>query len=216
VPESGILIQSPAGFGRIAISVNEVQIQLDGTTFVQAEADDVMEVAVLQGNAQVIAEDTIRYVPAGAEVNIPMTNDLAPAGPPERPQPYEDTQVQELPVSNLETSVEIQPAIPVEVLYPPTATPAPVQVNGGVVQPVITFPPGINSEDITRTLEVITLTPYVIIDGCPEFCPNYEATATAIAIQQMYAAATAAAAALTAAAQPPTQPVITGTPAPFE
>ena len=126
VPDSGILIQSPAGFGRITLSVNEALIQFEGTSFLQAQPGDHMEVSVLDGSAQISAQDTIRFVPAGAAASVPMTDDLSPAGPPERPQPYENAQVMALPVSELEQPVEVQPALTIQELYPPTATAVPV------------------------------------------------------------------------------------------
>jgi hypothetical protein len=48
LPESGILVQTPEGIGKISIFVNEVQIDLGSTAFIQTEPGE-MSVGILEG-----------------------------------------------------------------------------------------------------------------------------------------------------------------------
>lgn len=86
-PESGLIIQTPSGAGEIRMLINEVQVDIGSTVFVQADADDAMQLAVLQGRARVEAFGSAQFVPEGAVVSIPMSHGVA-SGIPSEPQPY--------------------------------------------------------------------------------------------------------------------------------
>ncbi len=86
-PESGLLIQTPEGVARVTLLVNEVNIELDATAFVQAQRGNEMSVEVLDGWAEVESFGTSQQVPAGTRVRIPMSSSLTSAGPPGTPEP---------------------------------------------------------------------------------------------------------------------------------
>jgi hypothetical protein len=93
-PESGILIQTPKGQGEIALRVNNVDIALGSTAFLQAVADDALYVNLLEGQATVTAFSSTRTVPAGMMVSVPIDENLAASGPPSAPEPYTEAHVQ--------------------------------------------------------------------------------------------------------------------------
>lgn len=134
-PESGVLVQSP---GQVNLTINGVQVRLSGTVFVQAAAGETMAFSVLNGEAEIVALDTLRFVPAGAQVSVPLSIDLKPAALPESPAPYEAALVGALPVNNLPfrfnpppplVQAEIDTALAAH--FAPTPTPAPAADEGG-------------------------------------------------------------------------------------
>jgi uncharacterized protein YraI len=105
-PDSGILIQTPKGLGQIALTVNEVNISLGSTAYLQAQPGDVMTISVLEGQATVSAFDVTQTVPAGSQATVPLDENLAASGPPTETQPYIEDDLQTLPVDVLPSSVE--------------------------------------------------------------------------------------------------------------
>jgi hypothetical protein len=108
-PDSGILIQTPEGAGEITLTANGVDIKLSSTAYLQAEAGDDMHVSLLEGQAEVEAQGVIQTVTAGQQVGVPMDEDLAVAGPPGEPHPYNLPTLASLPVNNLEREVVVVP-----------------------------------------------------------------------------------------------------------
>jgi hypothetical protein len=93
-PESGILIQTPKGQGQIAFRVNNVDIAMGSTAFLQAVAGDALYVNLLEGQATVTAFDGVQTVPAGMMVSVPLDENLAASGPPTPPEPYAEERIQ--------------------------------------------------------------------------------------------------------------------------
>ncbi len=106
-PNSGILIQTPEGAGEVVLRIDEVQVRLGSTVFLQAQAGAVLTVYVLEGQARVTAFDVERTVPAGGRVTVPIDENLAASGPPTAIEPYTETVVNALPIEILEIPVEI-------------------------------------------------------------------------------------------------------------
>lgn len=48
-PDSGILIQTPKGAGKIQLLADDVEIQLGSTAYVQAQANGYMTIAIIEG-----------------------------------------------------------------------------------------------------------------------------------------------------------------------
>jgi uncharacterized protein YraI len=106
-PDSGIMIQTPQGVGKVAITVNGVGIALGSTAFLQAERGDSLIVNVVEGQAEVSSFDEVKVVPEGAQVAIPIDEELVAAGPPEEPQPYDEDELGTLPGELLERDIDV-------------------------------------------------------------------------------------------------------------
>jgi hypothetical protein len=108
-PDSGILIQTPEGAGEILLKANGVDITLSSTAYLQAEAGEEMVVNLLEGQAEIQAQNVVQAVTAGQQVSVPIDVDLRPIGPPGPPHPYNLPTLQSLPVANLEQVVVAVP-----------------------------------------------------------------------------------------------------------
>lgn len=92
-PESGILIQTPKGQGQIAFRVNNVDIALGSTAFLQAAAGDALYVNLLEGQATVTAFDEAQTVLAREMLSVPLDANLDASGPPTAPSPYTEENI---------------------------------------------------------------------------------------------------------------------------
>jgi len=110
-PQSGLLIQTPEGVGKITLLVNEVDIQLGSTVFFQAQPGEAMTIQVIEGSAQVTLFERTTTAVAGTQITIPIDDTLAPSGAPVGPAPYEMEHVAALPVELLERPVVVTPPL---------------------------------------------------------------------------------------------------------
>jgi hypothetical protein len=110
-PDSGILIQTPEGAGRVSLAVNGVNIQLSSTVYLQA-GGGYMTVSVIEGLAVLDAFGTTQIVPADTAARVPLDVDGLASGAPEFPQPYDAQSLQSLPLNAavLPEQVEVAPA----------------------------------------------------------------------------------------------------------
>ncbi len=106
-PDSGILVQTPAGAGEVHFRANGVDIQLASTAYLQAQNGVDMAVNVVEGQAEVTAQNITRRVGAGTRTNVPLDANRQPAGPPSPPVPYQGASLQTLPVTHLARPVGI-------------------------------------------------------------------------------------------------------------
>lgn len=109
-PDSGILIQTPEGADRIELSINNVEVSLGSTIYIQYSggSGDLMTISVLEGSATVSAGGVTQYVPAGTLTTIQMCSCYEPDGTPTYPQPYDYDSLLVLPVGvALPQAVEI-------------------------------------------------------------------------------------------------------------
>ena len=111
VPESGILLQTPAEAASASLSINQVEIVLTGTAFLQAQSGGEMIVNGLEGVTRVSAAGVTQVMPAGSRVRIPIGGNRAASGAPLEPEPYDGAALQALPVGNLEREVVVAPAL---------------------------------------------------------------------------------------------------------
>jgi uncharacterized protein YgiM (DUF1202 family) len=125
-PDSGILIQTPEGVGQITLTVNEVDIQLGSTVYLQTLEQDEMAVNVVEHQATVSAQGVTRFVPAGSRVRVPLDPDLAANGPPSEPEPYDNADLAALPASHMPRAVGIATALTQAELDALAATALPV------------------------------------------------------------------------------------------
>jgi hypothetical protein len=120
---NGLLIQTPPEAGEIAFMINGVNVRLGSTVFLQAQAGGVLGISTIEGSARMRAEDVEQVALAGWRVEVPMTDELAPAGAPTVPEPYDEALIAVLPLELLEE----------DDILTLTATPRPPSLpNGGV------------------------------------------------------------------------------------
>jgi LysM repeat protein len=120
MPQSGILIQSPAGV-RVTLQLNGADIQLGSTIFVTAYANDSLTIATIEGSARITAFGQTQTATSGLQVRMPLGggDQLQVIGPPLAPVPLDVTRLQNAPLQLLERPVTLpQPAT----VIPPTAT----------------------------------------------------------------------------------------------
>ncbi len=109
-PLDGMLIQSPEGARRAALTINGVDLVLGSTIFVQAVAGDAMTIRTLEGVVYVRTAYGESIAPAGSQISIPMNDDLEPIAAPGLPAAYEQENLVALPLDLLDTVIE--PAAP--------------------------------------------------------------------------------------------------------
>jgi len=109
-PDSGILIQTPEGAGKIELTINDAKIELGSTGYFQAQPGGDMTVTIVEGEGVVEADGTSLTVPAGSAATVPLDNNLKASGPPVGPTPYDPNALKALPVSYLPRQVDIAPA----------------------------------------------------------------------------------------------------------
>lgn len=117
-PESGLLVQTPAGAGQIALSVNGVEVQMGSTVFFQAGGEDGLAISTLEGIAQATVQGESQIIVPGTWISIPISADLRPVGPPGLPSSYEGRvrMLNALPLRLLERKIEVAPPLTPEQL----------------------------------------------------------------------------------------------------
>ena len=110
-PDSGLLIQTPEGVGEVNLTVNEVDIRLRSTAYVQSQAGNEMIVSMVEGSAIVTAQDVSVFVPTGTRVRIEMDGNSVASSPPGDPEPYDEQALARLPVLTLPRSIEVATAL---------------------------------------------------------------------------------------------------------
>jgi hypothetical protein len=147
-PDSGILIQTPAGVGEINLLINEVEIRLGSTAYLQAQASGEMTVNVIEGEGRVTAFGTSVSVPEGTRARIPLDENGVAADVPEGPEAYEGFDA--LPLVLLPRMVTI--ADPLVVVA--TATPSVGGFQDGSWMVDISADVCVNSASATTTVTV--------------------------------------------------------------
>jgi uncharacterized protein YraI len=111
-PDSGIVIKTPEGMGKITLLINEVNVQVGSTVFFQAQPGADMAIRVIEGDVRVSTFDMAYNVTTGNETTVPVDNDLHPTGPPTPPKPYDPESVRALPLALLDQLVPpVPPAV---------------------------------------------------------------------------------------------------------
>ncbi len=133
-PPDGILVQTPEGAGRIELRANDVDIQLGSTAFLQAEPGENLTVSVVEGEGTVTADGVTVTIPAGAQVDVPLDDDLSASGPPGEPRPYDLDIVEPLPIDMLPDAITISEPADEEAIEESISRdsgPPPVAPDGG-------------------------------------------------------------------------------------
>lgn len=95
-PDSGILIQTPAGVGEINFLINEVDIRVGSTVFLQNVPNRNMAIRTLEGRVLTTVDSVTRLVPQGSQINIPVDENGSVSGPLGMPEPYDLDELDEL------------------------------------------------------------------------------------------------------------------------
>lgn len=107
VPQDGILIQSPDYDEPIQLVVNDVEISLGSTVYLEAEPDHAMWVYVLAGQALLSAQGETQIVPEGSFSWVPIDGELHANGVPVQAEPYDMKNVDAVPINNLDENIQI-------------------------------------------------------------------------------------------------------------
>lgn len=108
-PESGILLQSPAGDAPTRLWINGVDFITSATLFIQAMPEGEFSIDVMDGSATLTAGDETIAVPAGVRVVIPLSSGYAPRGHM-HVEPYAAPDVENLPFALLPQAVDVAAA----------------------------------------------------------------------------------------------------------
>lgn len=168
-PQSGLIIQTPEGMGKITFLINEIDIQLGSTVFFQAEAGNRMDVSVVEGSATVSADGVTQYVPAGMALSVPLSAEGAPAGPPQNPRPYDMSDVAALPTLLLPRAVTVA-----EPFTPPAVVDVPDTGDEDGESPTGEVPDGGSSSSPTDPLDGGTENPPPAEQPCKPRPPGHK------------------------------------------
>ena len=98
-PDSGIMVRTPAGVAEINLNINEVDIRVGSTAFIEANIDTGMNITMLDGNVEVAALGNVESAQFTQTINVPMMLDngsLIPAEPPSQAQSWDAEKVSRL------------------------------------------------------------------------------------------------------------------------
>ncbi|MBI5670505.1 MAG: hypothetical protein HZC41_21135 [Chloroflexi bacterium] len=102
---SGLLVQTPNTFTSAELTINGAAVRLAGTFFLQAGQS--LLIHALDGWAEVTANGTTEFVPAGAQVVVSLNAQRVASGPPSQAEPYGVSRLAALPVNNLPTRIQV-------------------------------------------------------------------------------------------------------------
>jgi uncharacterized protein YgiM (DUF1202 family) len=108
-PDSGMVIKTPEGMGKVTLLVNEVDVQVGSTVYFQAQSGGDMAIRVIEGSVGVSAFGTTYDVTTGNETMVPVDENLKAAGPPTLPTPFVPEDVRALPLHLLD---QLTPPVP--------------------------------------------------------------------------------------------------------
>jgi hypothetical protein len=113
-PDSGILIQTPENVGPIELRVNDVNVTLGSSVYLQAQPSREMVISVLEGAALLEVDGKSSSVPAGTQVRVPMNANLGVAGQASLTEPYDEPAMRVLPVQNLAEMIQVSSSLTIE------------------------------------------------------------------------------------------------------
>lgn len=106
-PESGLLIQTPEGIGKLTLNINQVDIALGSTAYLQAQPNDEMRVSVIAGEAEVTAQGVTQVVKSGNVTRIELDDDGNANSEPSEPEALDVQALAELPTDNLDLAIPL-------------------------------------------------------------------------------------------------------------
>jgi len=106
-PDSGMLVQTPAGAASVTFVINGVEIALGSTVYLQAQPSNTLSVSVIEGRAAVSAQNVTQTVVAGNVTRIELDAEGLATSPPSPPEPYGGASLVSLPIQSLERAVPL-------------------------------------------------------------------------------------------------------------
>lgn len=136
--QAGLLIQSPDGVSS-QLRINGVDIQLSSTAYLTAQINREMNIALVEGSAEVSSGAVTRSIQPGAQVRVLLGGDngLQAVGPPSEPEPFDGVNISRAPINLLERPVTIPAPIPTL-----SATATPITQSTPQPTPTITLAAG--------------------------------------------------------------------------
>lgn len=136
IPDSGLLMQSPSALpDAMRFRVNGIDIELNGTAFITAQADRSLQVRVMEGDITVIANDQTAAASTGQIVEVPLTGNLQPGGAPATTD-YDTSELAGIPIRLLPRQFVLDTApLVVDESGADSASDAPAQSGFGTAEP---------------------------------------------------------------------------------
>jgi hypothetical protein len=114
--ESGVLAQTPEDAPAVDFFINNVQVTLSGTAFLQSD-EGTFQFAVVEGIGYARANNVSQVVPAGTFVTVALDEDgRSPIEQPSYPEALDETFVQNLPISHSDDDLLPRPVAEIPVL----------------------------------------------------------------------------------------------------
>ncbi len=107
----GLLIQTPNIEEAVSIIINAVEVRLAGTAYLTTLDPGLLTINILDGKAEISNQDTMRFIPAGARLNIPVDSAGAAKDVPATAEPYSAATFEGLPLNNLPKRVKLAEAL---------------------------------------------------------------------------------------------------------
>ena len=117
-PDSGILVNTPQGVGEVTFTVNQIQVTLGSTAFMQAEAGEDFTIGIVEGHGTIAAEGETVTFEAGELVRVPLDEELMPAGAPSEPEPFDMSVLGELGMDAALALGDEESSVPSELVTP--------------------------------------------------------------------------------------------------
>jgi hypothetical protein len=150
---NGVLVQSPDNV-KVQLTVNEVQIQLGSTVFIEMEAGGAMDINDIEGDVQVQAGGITVDVPSGYRTRIPLDASQHPTGTPSQAEPLDAAALAALPIALLPD--QIAPPAPIWVIGQSLCV---NNINGAWLRGA----PSSQNQDVVRVLQ--NGTPVAVADA---------------------------------------------------
>jgi len=166
VPTSGIMVRTPEGVAQVSLNINEVDITLGSTAFIEANETEGMTITMLDGTALVTTQGVTQPVTFSQQLNVPLQLDgqnLVPAAPPSPATAWDAAKISKAfavyntlnklgseipttPTTIVATQVQFATQIPptVPVLPSPTLTPTPCTIVATSANVITRVGPGYN------------------------------------------------------------------------
>jgi hypothetical protein len=162
-PASGIMVRTPEGVAEVTLNINEVDITMGSTAYIEANASEGMTVTMLDGTARTTAMGVTQPVSFSQQLNIPMQQvgrNVIPSAPPSLAQAWDAGKISKafavyntlnkigsnsptvqtaIPATPVQFATQLPPTIPV-----PTFTPTPCTIFATSASVITRVGPGTN------------------------------------------------------------------------
>jgi hypothetical protein len=167
-PDSGILVQTPQGVEQVQFTINDVNITLGSTLYLQAQKHGELIGSVVEGEATVEADGLSVVVPAGSRVRVPIDEQSHAFGVPSEPEPYDAAKMAMLPFRILPREIAIAAPVSAESL----AALDPAETHGATLVVLGNQPDWVNSGITVKVGQSFTIQAHGRMNPCRDTYPN--------------------------------------------